>query len=320
MFAVLKLLGAVLPIFTITGLGFFMRRSGKLTSEADASLMRLTVNLLYPCLILSSLMNNRVVNDPVNIVFAPLLGFGTLAVGYGLGLILGRMLKMPDVTARTFAFVAGIFNYGYIAVPLIILLYDRGTLGVLWLFTLGVETTFWTLGFMVLRGSSWRDGLRQLLSPPIIAIIIGVVFNWTGADAYLPKFATNTVDLIGGCAIPIALVTIGATIADYWAEFNPQDDWRGTLGGIALRQIALPLIFILAACWLPCSLQLKRVLVVQAAMPCAMFPILVTKHEGGDVGLALRVVLCTSLLGIITIPLWLKFGMQAIERFTNITL
>lgn len=309
----LKLLGAALPIYLITGLGFFMRRSGKLTQESDASLMRLTVNLLYPCLILSSLMNNRVVNDPVNIGWAPLLGFATLALGYGLGLVLGGLLKIPSGSKRTFSFVAGIFNYGYLPVPLILLLYDRATLGVLWLFTLGVETTFWTLGFVVLRGSSWRDGVRQLLTMPIIAIVIGVIFNWTQMDAYVPKFITNTVDLIGNCAIPLALVTIGAAIADHWTEFNPREDWGSTLAGVALRQLILPLVFISIAYWLPCSRELKRVLVVQAAMPCATFPILIVKQEKGDVGLSLRLALGTSLLGILLIPLWLKLGMYIVQ-------
>lgn len=305
-------LSAVLPIFTIIGAGLFMRRTGKLTAEADQSLMRLTVNLLYPCLILSSLLNNRVVNEPSNLLLAPLLGFATAAVGFALAYLVGRLLNLPLVSRRTFSFVIGLYNYGYIPVPLTLLLFDRETLGVLWLFTLGIETTFWTLGLMILRGSSWRDGLKQLLTPPILAILVGVCFNLAHADVYLPKFLTNTVQLIGGCAIPIALVTIGATIHDYWGDFHPREDWQTTLGGISLRLLALPLLFILAACLVPCSLELKRVLIIQAAMPCGLFPILVTKHEQGDVGLALRVVLWTTALAIVTIPLWLKFGMLAV--------
>lgn len=312
MAAIWTVLSAVLPIFAIIGAGIFMRRTGKLTVEADQSLMRLTVNLLYPCLILSSLLNNRVVNEPRNLFWAPLLGFATAAAGFGIALVVGQFMKLPPTSRQTFSFVVGIYNYGYIPVPLTILLFDRATLGVLWLFTLGVETTFWTLGFMVLRGSSWRDGLKQLLSPPILAIVTGVLFNLAHADDYLPKFLTNTVSLIGNCAIPIALVTIGATIHDYWSEFHPREDWQATLSGISLRLLALPLLFLLAASTLPCSLELKRILVIQAAMPCGLFPILVTKQEQGDVGLALRVVLWTTALGILTIPLWLKFGMIAV--------
>ncbi len=305
-------LGAVLPVFTIVGMGVFMRRTGKLTEEADQSLIRLTVNLLYPCLILSSLLKNEAFEDLTNIFLAPILGVATVALGYGLCLLGARLLRLSPVSAQTFAFVDGMFNYGYLAVPLIMLLYDRATIGVLWLFTLGVESTFWTLGFMVLRGSSWRDGVRQIFSPPVIAILVGSFLAITHLDNYLPKFATNTVSLIGNCAIPIALVTIGATLNGYFAQFNPREGWQATVAGVLLRQLILPLIFILAAMWIPCSVELKRVLVVQAAMPCAMFPLLVTKQEDGDVALALRLVLWTSAVGIVAIPLWLKFGLPAV--------
>jgi malate permease and related proteins len=312
MTAIWTVLSAVLPVFAIVGAGYFVRHTGKLTAEADQNLTRLTVNLLYPCLILSSLFKNDAFADKTNLLLAPVLGVVALAVGYGLCLMAARLMRLPPVTAQTFAFVDGIFNYGYLAVPLIILLFDRTTLGVLWLFTLGVEATFWTLGFMVLRGSSWRDGVRQIFSPPVLAIILGSLVALTHIDDYLPRFVTNTVNLIGNCAIPIALVTIGATLHDYLANFSPGENWRLTVVGVVLRQVVLPLIFILGACWIPCSVELKRVLVVQAAMPCAMFPILVTKQEEGDVGLALRLVLWTTALAIIAIPLWLKFGQSAV--------
>jgi malate permease and related proteins len=57
-------------------------------------------------------------------------------------------------------------------------------------------------------------------------------------------------------------------------------------------------------------LELQRVLVLQAAMPAAVFSIVMARHYGGDAATALRVVLATSLLGLITIPLWLRFGIH----------
>jgi predicted permease len=72
----------------------------------------------------------------------------------------------------------------------------------------------------------------------------------------------------------------------------------------------LPVLFLVLARYLPCSLELKRVITIQAAMPAAVFPIIIAKHYGGDPATALRVVLGTSLVGFITIPLWLKFGLK----------
>jgi malate permease and related proteins len=60
----------------------------------------------------------------------------------------------------------------------------------------------------------------------------------------------------------------------------------------------------------PFDLTLKSVLVIQAAMPAAIFLIVVAKAHHGYMPTALRVVLGTSAIGLITIPLWIGFGLQ----------
>jgi predicted permease len=53
---------------------------------------------------------------------------------------------------------------------------------------------------------------------------------------------------------------------------------------------------------------LKQVILLQAAMPAAVFPIIMSRHYGGDPGLALRIVLGTSLAALLTMPWWLRWG------------
>jgi predicted permease len=47
-------------------------------------------------------------------------------------------------------------------------------------------------------------------------------------------------------------------------------------------------------------------------MPAAVFPIMLARHYGGDAATAIRIVIVTSLLGFLTIPFWLRIGMQAV--------
>ena len=73
---------------------------------------------------------------------------------------------------------------------------------------------------------------------------------------------------------------------------------------IAVRMLLLPL----AILWLSTttgSLELKQVLLVQAAMPAATFPIVMTRLYEQDIETAWTVVVGTSFLAILTIPLWL---------------
>jgi len=45
-------------------------------------------------------------------------------------------------------------------------------------------------------------------------------------------------------------------------------------------------------------------------MPAAVFPIVMARHYGGDPATAMRVVIGTSVVGLATIPLWIRFGMK----------
>jgi hypothetical protein len=47
-------------------------------------------------------------------------------------------------------------------------------------------------------------------------------------------------------------------------------------------------------------------------MPAAVFPLLLVRHHGGAVPVALQVIFATSAAAIITLPLWIHFGMQVV--------
>jgi len=64
--------------------------------------------------------------------------------------------------------------------------------------------------------------------------------------------------------------------------------------------------------WLPCSVELRQVIVVQAAMPCAMFPIILCKLYKGDTAMAVQIVIATTALSLLTIPYWISFGLRIV--------
>ena len=45
-------------------------------------------------------------------------------------------------------------------------------------------------------------------------------------------------------------------------------------------------------------------------MPAAVVPIVMARHYGGDPALALRIVLSTSVVSLVTTPLWIRFGLK----------
>ena len=173
----------------------------------------------------------------------------------------------------------------------------------------GVELSFWTLGVMVLTGGIGADWKSRLLNAPSLAVVAGVTLNLTGVAPHLPAFVTDAIGMLGAAAVPVGIVLVGAMTADHLGEAQ----WRSGMASAALasvlRALLAPAALVTLAWLLPITLELKRVLAVEAAMPAAMLSIVVTRYYGGAGPLAVRIVLATSVVSLLAIPLWLSFAM-----------
>ena len=324
----LRILGSVIPLFLLMGVGAVVRRRGVLNEQADRTLVNLLVHVLQPCLILDHVIASEALRQPGNLLWSPLLGFICMAMGVWIAALVARVHGMPKwPQGRTFAFVGGIFNYGYIPVPLIAALYGPSTLGVLFVFNLGAEVAFWMVGFATFENRSIIKEWPRVFTTPVRAIILGVAINLITAhfgfrlDAaslagvswgWPVQVVLDSMHMAGSCTIPIAMLLIGATMADFWGEFRASSGVQVMALSLLVRNLAVPAIFVLLAWLLPVSRDLKETLVVQAAMPAGVFTLLLTRHGGGDVPVALQIIYATSVAAIVTLPLWIHFGMLVV--------
>ena len=151
----MTLFGAVVPVFGLMGAGFGMRRVRWLTAEADQSLLHICVKVLLPSLFFESVLGNEALRRPENLWLPPLVGVVTVLASIGLAWLVTGFTKLESPgERRTFALTTGLQNYGYIPLPLCILLFDPGTVGVL----------------LVLFYLNWRLALLSLIPIPFVVL------------------------------------------------------------------------------------------------------------------------------------------------------
>ena len=304
-----QLLLLIVPVFALIGVGVAARRLHWIEGEAETSLIRLVVNVCYPCLIFESVAGNTALRSPGNLLLPPLLGFVITWLGIRAGLLVAHGIGLHVGTGlRTFALAVGIANYGYLPLPIMEAIWGPESRGVLLVHNVGVEIALWTVGVLVLSGLSLREGWRKLVSPILITLILAVVFNLSQLTSLLPNVATTTIHALAVCAIPLGLIMTGVNLAQYLHDPRELFDARVSGAAMVLRLGVLPLLILAFAKFLPCSVELKRVLVVQAAMPTAVIPIIIARLYGGHPRTAVQIVLGTTALGIFVIPLWLRVG------------
>lgn len=307
----LQLLLLILPVFGVMGIGVAMRRRNWLTVEADQSLIRLVVNVFYPCLVFENVYANPALRDPGNLGWAPAVGFVTMAAGMGICYAAGKALGFTTGTGlRTFAFSVGIYNYSYITVPVMSELFGNDVLGVLFVHNVGCEIAIWVVGILLLSGQSLKTGWRKVINMPVLTLVLSVGVNLSGLSSYVPGVLMTVVHAMAACAIPLGLILSGATLAEQLFRKSPQlFDLRTTFGAVGLRLGVLTLLMMLLARYGPFSDDLRHVILVQSVMPAGFFPIVLVKHYGGDSLVSARVVVATVAVGILLIPLWLRFGL-----------
>ena len=299
---------SVLPVYLLIVGGALLRLTGLMRKEHDEGVMRVVYSVLMPCFMLDKILGSTVLRSG-GVVFSSIgIGCALLLVGMVIGLAVGRLLGLERGTGmRTFAISAGCQNYGFTAVPVVQILWSTGALALLFVHNIGVELAMWSVGVMIMsgeRGIPWR----KLINGPVIAVVAGLLLVALGWDTHCSGPLRKAVSMIGVGAFPLAILIIGCTIMDLVVAEKPT--WKIILGSSLVRLVLVPAAFLTAAKFLPIAIELRQVIVVQAAMPAAMTPIMLARMYGGRPAIAVQIVVFTTAASLLSLPWIITLGCQ----------
>jgi malate permease and related proteins len=306
-----ELFRLILPVFALIAVGVALRRFHWVEGAAETSLVKLVVYVCMPCLVFETVVGNGSLREPGNLLLPPLAGFVSTVAGFGVAYLAARAIGLGRGTGlRTFAVSAGICNYSYLPLPIVGGIWGERAQGLVLVHNLGVDTALWSVGLIILTGASVREGWRKLISPVLVTLLVAVAINVTGLSPRVPGFVGSMAHSLGVCTVPIGLLMTGVSLADYLDEPSKLLHRNIALAACVVRLLIMPALMLCFAKWLPCSVDLKRVLVVEAAMPAAVFPIILARHYGGQPLTAVQVVLATTAAGLVACPLWIRAGLS----------
>ena len=309
----LTILGATVSVFLIIAVGYVTRLVGMVNDQSEKSVMRIIVNVLYPCFILSKIPGNEALKEVSIVAVAFGVGFLLTVTGLGVARSVGLGLRIDKEDGlNTFCVATAIQNYGFIPIPLIIAFFGDSadeTLGVLFVHNLGLEMALWTIGIVLLSGTM-TGAAKRLVNGPTIAITLGLILNFTGLYEFIPGFVATAMKDLGNCSIPIGLLLVGAALAGVIQNDKWTTNWPVISGAMLIRFVIMPILFLASAAAVGFSPELKRVLIIESAMPAAAFPIVLSKHFGGKPSIAVQVCLVTSIASLVMTPVLLMIALK----------
>ncbi len=308
---------STIPVYVFFAIGYWLRQKGGIRPQDDGVIMQLAMDVGYPCLIFYNIMKYMVVEaDPAitGIGFslqAIACGFLELLAGVIAAWLVARALRLRIGTGlRTFTLSAGVQNYAFFVIPIIQMLFSAPgdpSMGVLFIHNMGCELFVWSLGVILMCGGARDLRLNTLLRGPLLAVGASLVIAWSGLGPCIAQPPVmKSAEMIGAVTTPICLILFGCSMFDLKRDFS----WQPRLlsAGLMARLLLAPAFILLLAWALPVDPLVKRIMVIQSAIPSAVIPVILAKRFGGKPELGTQVLLSTTICSFLTLPLWLALG------------
>ncbi len=287
----LTVLNITAPVFILGAVGYIWVRLG--FEYRVEFVTRLTMTLSVPCLIFVALMKAKI--EPSALAALSLASFLAYAIVSIIFLTTIKLLKL-DVSTYLAPLIFG--NTGNLGLPLALFAFgEEGLSYAVVVFAVMAILSF-TIGVWIVSGGG--SLLRVLKEPVVAATLLGAVFLWQGWQT--PTFLTNALELIGQMAIPVMLITLGVAVARLETRDMGRAVWLS-----ALKVVVCSLAAWGAARWFGLSPVPAAVLIVQVSTPVAVTSYLLAEKYGREAQPVAGLVVASTLLSVVSLPLILAF-------------
>ncbi len=213
----LDVLNLTIPMFTLIGIGFFLKTINFITEENGRVLSKFAFFILLPPLMFSSILAGDASNS-LNLNFVFRYELVTVFIFF-ITFFLGSILNMKVMEKGIFGLNAAYPNYGYIGIPLCILAFGSEA-GVPLALILLADTfvLLSTLIFYSIAQNKHTDLhllgkeilTRFFYNPLMLSVILAFLFSFLKINIFTP--IDTTITLIASSATTVALIALGISL------------------------------------------------------------------------------------------------------------
>ncbi len=280
------LVATIAPVLITVAVGFGWGKAG-LPFDTN-QIMRLVTMVGTPCLIISTLLK----------VSPALKSLGAVALISGISLtVLGLagaiLLKWARLSLKTYLPSLIFPNNGNMGLPLCLFAFgDPGLALAIAYFTVSALGQF-TVGQAIAAGPGSMTRIWR--TPLVWAVAMALMLMATGAHP--PRWASNTVNLIGQLTIPLMLLALGVSLS----RLKVTTLGRNTMLAAFRIGAGLALGFLLVMLF-GLEGEERGVVLIQASMPVAVFNYLFAQFYGNRPEEIAGIVMISTIMSFLVLP------------------
>jgi predicted permease len=292
----------LIPVILIFVLGFILKIFGVLKQEHGDVFMRVVFYLALPALVILSLTRIELTKE---LAWLPFISFSIIMIQFLVSFVSGKIMKLDRQTHGVLMVGTMIMNIGF-ALPFVIAAYGDEGLALLSIFDFSNAILAFTLVYYIAcrygkHGNSSKLLIKKfLLSPPIWALVVGIILNLTNTE--IPPVPANLFHILGDLTIPLIMITLGIFFNIRLIKPVP------VFMGIAIRML-LGFAIGLGFCYLlDLDGLIKIIVLIGASAPVGFNSIIFASMEKLDKEYAASMVSFAILIGMVLIPLLIYFN------------
>ena len=288
-------------LFAMMLIGAWLKKRGIIDENGKRCLTDLCVNIIIPCNIFRSCL----IEFNMEIFRACGLLLLSAVLLQMLCLLFNRFLfnRYPPQRKKVLQYCTIVPMSGFLGNPIAEGLYD--SLGVLYtsIFLIPMRIVMWSVGttyFVADAKVEKKKVIRNILTHPcLMAVYLGLICMVTQIP--LPAVITKTVGYVGSCNSAMTMFIVGTILADVKLSTIVNKD---TVLFSIFRLLLLPAVALGAGMLLGLDTVALGVSVLMTGMPAGATAAIFAARYGSDANFATRCVVFTTLVSMVTLPLW----------------
>ncbi len=285
--------------------GMVLRKLEIIRGQDKRVLVDLSVNIILPCNIIAAFcveFNQEILQQGATIMLIS-MGIQLFCV------VLSKVLynRFPKEQKMILQYGTICSNAGYLGNPVAEGLY--GPMGLLYasIYLIPQRIVMWSVGVTYFAEVPDKRALAKkvVTHPCIVAVMIGVVLMIS--QIQLPTFLFQSIDRIGSCTTAVTMLLIGATLQE---TKNSKMLTKTTAFFSFLRLGMIPAIVFLVCKFAHVPEMIGGLAVVLAAMPAGTTTAVLAVKYKADEKFATQCVVLTTVLSLLSIPIWCMIIMQ----------
>ncbi len=285
----LHIVEILIPLVVTITAGYLL---GRIFDLSEETLVRVLTDFVAPLFIFVSLYRSGL--SGASVIRIGGASFFVIAL---IGFVAYVWAKVSKLDRRSYLPPILFYNTGFLGIPLMYLWGGTEAMNVIVIYDQMQGIAIFTIGIILVTGGFSLKGMRDVLESPLLwAMILGFFFRYAGIG--IPKILLDTAEFGGAGMANLAAFSLGVALRRQRISFD-----RHLWGAISLRVVGGFLLGFLTARVFGLTNQMGIVFVVGSTLPSAVFSYIITRRYGADASFSGTMILVSTVLGIVTIPL-----------------